>query len=164
MGYQAHFYELATGGHSYGKDYDDMAAFISLGYAFLRCCGVVKAVNVKHAHRSTGWKACTCGPKPPRRRVMAKLREDRSNATGPNQVWVMDWMHDELFDGRRLWIPACRATYHYRSRRPEQATLRQPIRYIAETTDTLWLRIRGAGCVRSYACRAQRNETTQRNW
>ena len=37
--------------------------------------------------------------KPPRRRVMAKLRGDRSDATGPNQVWAMDWMHDELFDG-----------------------------------------------------------------
>jgi prolyl oligopeptidase len=36
MGYEAYFYELATGGHSYGKDHDDMAAFISLGYAFLR--------------------------------------------------------------------------------------------------------------------------------
>ena len=32
--------------------------------------------------------------KPRRRRVMAKLRDDRSNATGPNQVWAMDWMHD----------------------------------------------------------------------
>jgi putative transposase len=30
-------------------------------------------------------------------------------------------------------IPACRATYHYRSRRPEQAPLRQRIREIAET-------------------------------
>jgi prolyl oligopeptidase len=36
MGCEAYFYELATGGHSYGKDHDDMAAFISLGYAFLR--------------------------------------------------------------------------------------------------------------------------------
>ena len=36
MNYEAHFCELATGGHSYGKDHDDMAAFISLGYAFLR--------------------------------------------------------------------------------------------------------------------------------
>ncbi len=36
MGYQAHFYELATGGHSYGQDHGDMATFISLGYAFLR--------------------------------------------------------------------------------------------------------------------------------
>jgi prolyl oligopeptidase len=36
MGYEAHFYELDAGGHSYGKTHDDMAAFISLGYAFLR--------------------------------------------------------------------------------------------------------------------------------
>jgi prolyl oligopeptidase len=36
MGYQAHFYELATGGHSYGKDHAAMADFMSLGYAFLR--------------------------------------------------------------------------------------------------------------------------------
>jgi prolyl oligopeptidase PreP (S9A serine peptidase family) len=35
MGYQAYFYELATGGHSYGKDHADTAAFMSLGYAFL---------------------------------------------------------------------------------------------------------------------------------
>jgi prolyl oligopeptidase len=43
MGYEAHFFELATGGHSYGKTHDDMAAFISLGYAFLR--------------RAIGWRA-----------------------------------------------------------------------------------------------------------
>jgi prolyl oligopeptidase len=36
MGYEAYFYELATGGHSYGKDHADTAAFMSLGYAFLR--------------------------------------------------------------------------------------------------------------------------------
>jgi prolyl oligopeptidase len=36
MGYEAYFYELATGGHGYGKDYNDMAGLISLGYAFLR--------------------------------------------------------------------------------------------------------------------------------
>ena len=30
-------------------------------------------------------------------------------------------------------IPACRSTYHYRSRRPEQAPLRKRIREIAET-------------------------------
>jgi prolyl oligopeptidase len=36
MGYPAYFYELATGGHSYGKNHDDVAAFLSLGYAFLR--------------------------------------------------------------------------------------------------------------------------------
>ncbi len=30
------FLDEGVGGHSYGKDHDDMAAFISLGYAFLR--------------------------------------------------------------------------------------------------------------------------------
>jgi putative transposase len=33
----------------------------------------------------------------------------------------------------RRAVPACRATYHYRSRRPEQAPLRKRIREIAET-------------------------------
>jgi putative transposase len=40
--------------------------------------------------------------KPPRRRVSAKLREDRTAAVRPNQCWSMDFMADELFDGRRL--------------------------------------------------------------
>jgi putative transposase len=40
--------------------------------------------------------------KPPRRRVSAKLRDDRTAATRPNQCWSMDFMADELFDGRRL--------------------------------------------------------------
>jgi prolyl oligopeptidase len=43
MAYDASFYELATGGHSYGKNHDDIAAFMSLGYAFLR--------------RAIGWSA-----------------------------------------------------------------------------------------------------------
>jgi prolyl oligopeptidase len=43
MGYEAHFYELATGGHSYGKTHDDVASFVSLGVAFLR--------------RAIGWRA-----------------------------------------------------------------------------------------------------------
>jgi prolyl oligopeptidase len=36
MGYEAHFYEPAAGGHSYGKDHYDQATFMSLGYSFLR--------------------------------------------------------------------------------------------------------------------------------
>jgi putative transposase len=42
--------------------------------------------------------------KPPRRRVMAKLREDRSQAIAPNDSWSMDWMYDQLYDGTRLWV------------------------------------------------------------
>jgi putative transposase len=35
---------------------------------------------------------------------MAKLREDRVPAIAPNDCWSMDWMYDQLFDGRRLWV------------------------------------------------------------
>jgi prolyl oligopeptidase len=36
MGYQAHFYEPAAGGHGYGKDNKERASFTALGYNFLR--------------------------------------------------------------------------------------------------------------------------------
>lgn len=34
--------------------------------------------------------------KTPKRRVRAKLREDRHPATRPNEVWAMDFVHDQL--------------------------------------------------------------------
>jgi hypothetical protein len=34
--------------------------------------------------------------------VQAKLREGRSGALGPNDVWAMDFVHDQLFDGRKI--------------------------------------------------------------
>ena len=36
MGYEAWFYEPAAGGHGYGKDHKERAAFTALGFAFLR--------------------------------------------------------------------------------------------------------------------------------
>ena len=36
MGYEAYFYEPVAGGHGYGKDNKEIAAFVALGYAFLR--------------------------------------------------------------------------------------------------------------------------------
>jgi prolyl oligopeptidase len=36
MGYEAYLYEPAAGGHGYGKDNRERAAFTALGYAFLR--------------------------------------------------------------------------------------------------------------------------------
>jgi len=47
-------------------------------------------VNVKRVHRLYRLEGLQMRLKPPRRRVMAKLRDDRSNATGANQVWAMD--------------------------------------------------------------------------
>jgi prolyl oligopeptidase len=36
MGYEAYLYEPAAGGHGYGKDNSERAAFVALGYTFLR--------------------------------------------------------------------------------------------------------------------------------
>jgi prolyl oligopeptidase len=36
MGYETYFYEPAAGGHGYGKDNKERAAFTALGYAFLK--------------------------------------------------------------------------------------------------------------------------------
>jgi prolyl oligopeptidase len=36
MGYDAWFYEPAAGGHGYGKDNRERAAFTALGYTFLK--------------------------------------------------------------------------------------------------------------------------------
>ena len=47
MGYEAYFYEPAAGGHGYGKDNAERAAFTALGYNFLR--------------RAIGWVAVTSG-------------------------------------------------------------------------------------------------------
>ena len=40
----------------------------------------------------------------PKRRVKAKLREDRREATQANETWAMDFVHDQLATGRKLRI------------------------------------------------------------
>jgi len=40
--------------------------------------------------------------KTPKRRVKAKLRSDRANAKAANDIWAMDFVHDQLFDGTKI--------------------------------------------------------------
>ena len=42
--------------------------------------------------------------KTPKRSVKAKLREDRKEAVNPNDVWAMDFVHDQLATGRKIRI------------------------------------------------------------
>lgn len=42
--------------------------------------------------------------KHPKRRVKAKLREDREEAVGPNDVWATDLVHDQLATGRKMRV------------------------------------------------------------
>lgn len=44
--------------------------------------------------------------KSPKRKVTAKLREGRSVSVGANDVWAMDFVHDQLYDGRKIRILA----------------------------------------------------------
>jgi putative transposase len=61
-------------------------------------------VNVKRVCRLYREMGLQLRNKSPKRKVKAKLREGRSDAAGPNQVWAMDFVHDQLFDGRKLRV------------------------------------------------------------
>jgi putative transposase len=58
-------------------------------------------VNVKRVHRLYPLEGLQMRLKPSRLRVMAKLCDDRSNATGPNQVWAMDYSMGAVCDAAR---------------------------------------------------------------
>lgn len=42
--------------------------------------------------------------KSPKRRVKAKLRDDRKPATQPNETWAMDFVHDQLATGKKIRV------------------------------------------------------------
>ena len=61
-------------------------------------------VNAKRIYRLYTEEGLQLRHKTPKRRVAAKLREDRCPPAAPNQVWAMDFLSDQLFDGRRIRI------------------------------------------------------------
>jgi len=71
-------------------------------YHILRREGwVVNAKKVYRLYRELGLQLRN---KTPKRRVKAKLREDRAPAVRHNDVWAMDFVHDQLATGRKLRI------------------------------------------------------------
>jgi putative transposase len=42
--------------------------------------------------------------KTPKRRVKAKLRDDRAPSTRPNDVWAMDFVDDQLATGKTIRV------------------------------------------------------------
>jgi putative transposase len=56
-------------------------------------------INIKRTYRLYSGLGLQLRSKTPKRRVKAKLREDRSPATTPNQTWAMDFVHDQLAMG-----------------------------------------------------------------
>lgn len=61
-------------------------------------------INMKKTRRIYKELGLQLRNKHPKRRVKAKLREDREQAVGPNDVWAMDFVHDQLATGKKLRI------------------------------------------------------------
>ncbi len=61
-------------------------------------------VNVKRTYRIYRDLGLQLRNKTPKRRVKAKLRDDRQEAVGPNEVWAMDFVHDQLATGKKIRV------------------------------------------------------------
>lgn len=61
-------------------------------------------INHKRTRRIYSELGLQLRNKTPKRRVKAKLREDRREAVGPNDVWAMDFVHDQLATGTKIRI------------------------------------------------------------
>jgi putative transposase len=61
-------------------------------------------VNAKRVYRLYREIGLQLRNKTPKRRVKAKLRDDRQPATRVNQTWAMDFVHDQLATGRKLRV------------------------------------------------------------
>ncbi len=62
------------------------------------------SVNVKRVYRLYRDLGLQLRNKTPKRRVKAKLRDDRRPATRSNETWAMDFVHDQLATGRKLRV------------------------------------------------------------
>jgi putative transposase len=71
-------------------------------HVLLRREGLV--INMKRVRRIYSELGLQLRKKTPKRRVKAKLREDRILATRPNQTWAMDFVHDQLATGKKLRV------------------------------------------------------------
>lgn len=61
-------------------------------------------INIKRTRRIYAELGLQLRNKTPKRRVKAKLREDRSPASTPNETWAMDFVHDQLAMGKKIRV------------------------------------------------------------
>ena len=66
--------------------------------------GEAWGINWKRTRRLYNELGLQLRNKTPKRRVKAKLREDRVAATRSNQTWAMDFVHDQLATGGKLRV------------------------------------------------------------
>lgn len=63
-------------------------------------------INHKRTQRLYREEGLQLRRKAPKRKVSAKPREDRVPATAANDCWSMDFLSDQLFDGREIRVLA----------------------------------------------------------
>lgn len=103
--------------HHYRPDGDDQAelkkrikeiAQTRVRYGYRRIHVLLRRegweVNPKRIYRLYKEMGLQLRNKTPKRRVKAKLREDRIDATHSNETWAMDFVHDQLVTGSKLRI------------------------------------------------------------
>ncbi len=61
-------------------------------------------INLKKTHRIYNELGLQLRNKTPKRRVKAKLRDDRRAASTSNEVWAMDFVHDQLATGQKIRV------------------------------------------------------------
>ena len=61
-------------------------------------------VNPKRVYRLYRELGLQLRNKTPKRRVKAKLRDDRRPATRSNETWAMDFVHDQLATGKKIRV------------------------------------------------------------
>lgn len=59
-------------------------------------------INIKKIHRIYNVLGHQLRNRTPKRRLKAKLREDRCEATQPNETWAMDFLHDQLATSSKI--------------------------------------------------------------
>jgi putative transposase len=62
------------------------------------------SINEKRTRRIYRELGLQLRNKSPKRRVKAKLRDDRRAATRPNETWAMDFVHDQLAAGSKIRV------------------------------------------------------------
>ena len=85
-------------------------AYARVSYGYRRIHVLLKRegwqVNHKRVYRLYRDEGLLMRPKKPRRHVSYKRRVERVEAIEPNEGWSMDFMQDQLFDGRRFRLLA----------------------------------------------------------
>src|SRR3954447_7243267 len=68
------------------------------------CCVARVGTSTSRGHRIYNELGLQLRNKTPKRRVKAKLRDDRKAATRPNETWAMDFVHDQLATGKKIRV------------------------------------------------------------